>query len=388
MRSLLEVSFSILDRNLAFLKKVSRAKKILIPVKANAYGLGAVPVSAFLKDKVDYLGFAVVEEALEVKESSEFRKASAGPGGEPGFLLLGQSFGKDILSAVESDISITVSDEVFLREAVSAARKAGKKARVHLKFDTGMGRIGFPVYEKGLSGAYEFLEEAFRSRELDVEGIYTHFPDAEDDPEFTLQQVSVFTKIVREAKRLKPEVLAHCSNSAATLLNPDFHMDMVRPGIAFYGSLPVSDLKHPRLGKFSESISPSVRWKAPVTFLKEIPPGITLSYGRTYRSRQRELIATVSVGYHDGYARVMSGKAQVLCCGIRCDVVGRITMDQILVKIDPRIKSKIKPGEYVVLLGEDGGDTIRIEEMASWSGTCTHEVIARIGERVQRRYLR
>ena len=393
MRSFLEVNFSVLEKNLSFLRSISRARKVLIPVKANAYGLGAVEISSFLKDKVDYLGFAVIEEALEVKYAQKFT-CNEVPGVDesisPSFLLLGQAFGEDIKKAIGNGVELTVSDVDFLREAESYARKLGKPALIHLKFDTGMGRIGFPVYERGIEKAYEFLEEALRSKYVVVRGIYTHFPDAENDPDFTSHQFEVFGKIVERARSVKPSIIAHCANSAATLLESKYHLDMIRPGIAFYGSLPVADLSHPGLGKFADRIKPSVRWFAPITYLKDVPPGTTISYGRTYTAKNRERIATVSVGYHDGYARIMSGKAYVVCGGVKCPVVGRITMDQILIRIPDALKDRVKVGESVLLLGEDeqnSENSIRIEKMASWSETCTHEVIARIGERVQRRYV-
>jgi alanine racemase len=213
---------------------------------------------------------------------------------------------------------------------------------------------------------------------LRVEGLFTHFAKAEDDERITKEQLTWFLEIAEAVRSNGHDVrLLHAANTAGTVRHPESHLDLVRPGIGLYGVEP-----GPGVGA-DLGLRPALRWRSEVGMVKRLPAGEAMSYGHRYRLERDSWVATVPVGYADGYARTLTDRGEVLIAGRRCRIAGTVTMDQVLVDCGD---AEAEPGDEVVLIGPQGAETIRVEELAGWLGTVGHEVVARIGERVPRRY--
>jgi len=245
---------------------------------------------------------------------------------------------------------------------------------VHLKIDTGMERIGVHWYS-----AERLLEESLRCRHLRVEGIFTHLANADTrELGHARLQLERFAEVLRfYERRSLPPPLRHAANSGAILQLPESHLDLVRPGILFYGAGPSAEVPAPPL------VGQALRWVTRVVFFKVVQPDHPVSYGSTWTPQAQTRVVTLPVGYGDGYARAMSGQAQVILRGKRYPVIGRICMDQVMVSIG---WDSAWNGDEVVLLGRDGGDAITIEEMSAWAGTIPHEILTSINTRVPRLY--
>ena len=334
-------------------------------VKADGYGHGAVPVSrTALAAGADMLGVASVEEAIELRDA----------GIEAPILILGCSAPDSAAEIVEFDIAATVCDLASAHALAGEAARRRKKARVHIKVDTGMGRIGVPVEE-----ALALAAAAADLPSLELEGIFTHFPSADErDKSFTEEQIRVFRNLLSElaASGIKP-TFAHAANSGAVLDHPSAYFDMVRPGIMFYGLYPSPDSTR------SVPLRPALTFKTRIAFLKEVPPGRTISYGRTFTTSRRTKVATIAVGYADGYSRFLSNKGEAAVRGKRAPVIGRVCMDQTM--LDVTDVPGVQVGDEVVLLG-GGYEFLTVEHVAEMLGTIPHEVVTSISKRVPRVY--
>ena len=333
---------------------------LMAVVKANGYGHGSVPVAkAALAAGAAWLGVALVEEGIALREAdiaapilvlSEFPEGSEA----------------DALAAGLTPTLCTAAGLARLRAAAKAALK------VHVKVDTGMHRIG--VWPPG--DAVRFVNEVVRAG-LTFEGLWTHLARAEEDAPTTDQQLAAFAGVIDGVKGAgHVPALIHAANSAATIRHPASHFDLVRPGIAIYGVQPA-----PGIG---QDLRPALSWHSTVVMAKRLPAGERLSYGHHYELDREAWIATVPVGYADGYPRRASSLAQVLIAGKRCAVAGNVTMDQLLVDCG---ENEPRPGEPVVLIGEQGEERITAEELAGHAGTIAYEVLVRIGDRVPREYV-
>jgi len=277
--------------------------------------------------------------------------------------------------AVEHDIRGALWDLDLALALDEAARALGRTARVHLKVDTGMGRVG------RRPGELAALARSLASlRRVEVEGVFTHFAvaDVPGSPE-TVRQRERFEAALAELARegLRPPI-RHAANTAALMLNPDSHYDLVRAGIGIYGLEPAPGIAWP------VSLTPALSWKSRISMVKWVEPGTTLSYGCTYTARAREQIATLPVGYADGLFRLLSNRGSVLIRGHRCPIVGRICMDQTLVRLPDGLDAS--PGEEAVLIGRQGGLELSATEMAGLIGTINYEVVCAISHRVPRVY--
>ena len=290
-------------------------------------------------------------------------------------LVLGGIWGSQIPEFLRADLTLTASSIEKLEAIDRAAEAMGVTARVHLKIDTGMERIGVHYYN-----AEGFLEAALRCRHVRVEGIFSHFARADEaDPAPSHLQLERFNEVLSfYERRGLPMPIRHMANSAAILRFPEAYFDMVRPGILLYGVYPSAEV--PR----TVEVAPALSWKTRVVYFKVTKPGHGVSYGWTWAPDRMTRIVTLPVGYGDGYFRSMSGKAQVLIRGRRYPVVGRICMDQMMVNIGWETAYN---GDEVVLIGEQGNERITVEDLAEWAGTIPYEVLTNINTRVPRLYV-
>jgi alanine racemase len=359
-----EVNLAKIESNLeAIHRKVAPAR--LMPIlKANAYGHGLVEVAMRLAHSVDYLGVAVLEEGILLREA----------GVEAPILVLGGIWGDQIPLYLKYNLTLTASSVERLEQIDSLAGQAKVKARVHLKIDTGMERIGVHYYN-----ANSLQEAALKYPHIDVEGIFSHFANADRaDLTHARLQLERFEEVIRFYERHGlPPPLRHIANSAAILQLPESYFDMVRPGILMYGVYPEKEV--PR----SIQVSPALSWKSRVVYFKVVEPGHPVSYGSTWASDHPIRLVTVPVGYGDGYFRSMSNQAGVILHGRRYPQVGMICMDQMMVNIE---MDSAYNGDEVILVGESPGGRIRVEDLAEWAGTNPYEILTNINTRVPRVY--
>jgi alanine racemase len=357
----LEVHLPQLRKNLQAIRAHVGTAKVMPMIKANAYGHGVDGVAPFVEPDADAFGVALVEEAIYLRELGITKPILVAGGILPGQIPL----------FLEYDLILTASSPELLASAETAAQAAHKTLAVHLKIDTGMERVGVHDYE-----AESFLEQSLECKHLLIEGVYTHFANSED-PALTHARLQLerFQEALRfYEKRSLPSPVRHMANSGAILQFPESHMDLVRPGVMFYGVYPVG-VEH------TVEIAPALRWVSHVAFSKITLPGRPVSYGSLWQSDVATRIVTIPCGYGDGYFRRMTNKAQVLVKGTRYPQVGRICMDQFMVNAG---NDDVQVGDEVVLLG----DGITADELGEWTGTNEYEVLTNISARVPRIYLR
>jgi alanine racemase len=362
-----EIDLNAIAENIRTIRRaVGPGVKIMPAVKADGYGHGSVKVSRTALDAgANILGVASVEEAVELRDG----------GIDAPILILGCSMSDSADEIVESGISATVCDLNIACDLAAAAVRRQKKAHVHIKVDTGMGRIGAPV-EK----AIELVTALVGLPSIEVDGIFTHFPSSDEtDRSFTEEQICIFKGLLSELNScgIAPP-FAHAANSAAVMDYPTSYFDLVRPGLAVYGWYP-----SPEVGRKIE-VHPSLTFRTRIVFMKELPPGKTVSYGRAFTTTRRTKVATLPVGYADGYDRRLSNCGEVAVKGHRAPVIGRVCMDQILV--DVTNVPDVALGDDVILLG-GGYDYLSVERVAEMLGTIPHDVITSIGKRVPRVYV-
>lgn len=355
----LEVNLPQLRKNLQAIRAHVAPAKVMPMVKANAYGHGVDGLAPFIEPDVDYFGVALVEEGVHLRQLGITKP----------ILVAGGTLPEQIPLFLQYDLILTASSPELLAAAESAAESTNKKLTAHLKIDTGMERVGVHEYE-----AISFLEQSLQCKHVLIEGIYTHFANSED-PQLThaRQQLERFQEVLRfYDKRSLPTPIRHMSNSAAVLQFPESHMDMVRPGVMFYGIYPVG-VEH------TVEIAPILKWRSQVAFSKITLPGRPVSYGSLWQSDVPTRIVTIPCGYADGYFRRMTNQAQVIVNGKKYPQVGRICMDQFMVNLGD---DEAQVGDEVVLLG----DGITAYDLANWAGTNEYEVLTNISARVPRLY--
>lgn len=335
-------------------------------IKANAYGHGIVPVARHLTSLgVPYLGVALLEEGLLLREHDV----------ETPVLVLGGSLPEQLPLFLEHDLTITTASVEKLALIDTTARRLGKTARLHLKIDTGMERLGVHYYN-----ANGFLEAALRCKHCQVEGIFSHFANADAaDLTSAREQLARFNNVLRfYENRGVASPLRHIANSGAILQLPESHFDFVRAGIMLYGVYPSRDVQP------TVAVRPVLSWKSHVVYVKSVRPGHPVSYGSTWQSDREVRIVTIPVGYGDGYFRALSNRSQVIIRGRKYPVVGRVCMDQVLVNVD---QDSVYPGDEVILLGQSGDVAITANDLADLAGTIGYEVLTNINSRVPRVYV-
>jgi alanine racemase len=361
-----EVNLDHLESNLDAIRRSVAPSKVLLVVKANAYGHGLVEISKALADKSDYIGVAVLEEAILLRDL----------GIKAPIIVLGGIWREQIPRYLQYDLTLTASSVERLEQINAAAGQMGIKAKVHLKIDTGMERIGIHYYS-----AHLLQEAALKCAQVEVEGIFSHLANA-DSPNLSHARLQLerFNEVLRfYERRSLPMPMRHIANSAAVLQLPESHMDMVRPGILLYGVYPSVSVPH------TVKVKPALSWKSRVVYFKVVKSGHAVSYGSTWHSDHDVRLVTIPIGYGDGYFRSMSNRAQVILHGKKYSQVGSICMDQLMVNIE---RDSAYNGDEAILLGEDGGERIRVEDLAEWAGTIPYEILTNINTRVPRVYIR
>ncbi|MBQ8821032.1 MAG: alanine racemase [Lachnospiraceae bacterium] len=372
-RGYIQVNLDDIIENLEHMKAhIDTGAGILAVIKTDGYGHGAVSIAAEI-EKLDFLyGFAVAtaEEAFELRDH----------GIKKPILVLGYSFPYAYERFVKEDIRPTVFREDMLMALAEAARKQGKKAFVHVKVDTGMGRIGIMPDESGLA----FVEKLLSCEDIVAEGIFTHFACADMlDKSFTELQMRRFQGFIAGVKeRFDYEfTYCHCSNSAAIMELEKANMDLVRAGIIMYGLMPSNEVDMQNI-----SLKPALSLYSQVVFVKECEPGTTVSYGSCFVSDKRMRIATVPLGYGDGYPRSLSGKGYVLIRGQKAPILGRVCMDQFMVDVT-HIAGACE-GDKVTLIGRDGEEEITADYLGELSGRFNYELVCELNPRLPRIYLK
>ncbi|MDR3253506.1 MAG: alanine racemase [Endomicrobium sp.] len=343
---------------------IAKDTKIMIVMKANAYGHDEITLAKEAQKASIYcIAVSSIEEGIRLREADV----------KSNILVLGNIYPFENFNvALVHSLTPTIStmSEISVLEYLS--RRLNKKINFHLQIDTGMGRIGAMP-----ENSYSILQKIAKTPKINMEGMYTHFPVADTDPVFTQSQLDIFTKIIKFARiNLKLKFIAHAANSAALFRNKRSHLDMVRPGLSIYGLMP---FKH--ADRFLK-LKPVLSWKTKITFLNRVPSGFCVSYGRTFVTNRASVIATIPVGYADGYNRLLSNRGDVLVHGKRCPVIGRITMDMTMIDVT-NIKGVVV-GDEVVLIGSQGKEQIKADELAKIQNTINYEITGAISARVPR----
>ena len=353
-----EVDHGALRHNAAAMRKlVGDQTGLIAVVKADGYGHGGPEVAQTLAPFAEQFGVATVGEARAVRAAVL----------DKDILILSPCLPEEREAAVREGFIPVISSTA---EAKAYARLVqGKPARIHLCVDTGMGRIG--VWQ---DDALKTAQEIAAIESLDIESVSTHLPVADSDPAFTAEELRAWETLIGQLRAILPTAKFHALNSAGSLQRPEHAADRVRPGLALYGISPLPD--------FQQLLRPAMTLKTRITLVRDVGPGRGISYGRDFITAQPMRIATLAMGYADGYPRQTSNQgAQVLIRGKRCPILGRITMDQFMVNVTD-LPRDVAPDEEVVLFGKQGDEEITVGEIAAWAGTISWDILTRLGKRV------
>jgi len=363
-----EVNLDHLCANLKAIREKTFPAKVMVILKANAYGHGIDAVARHLAPHADYIGVAVLEEGILLREM----------GIRTPILVLGGIWEEQIPDFIQHDLTLTASSVERLQQIDRAAESLRKKAIVHLKIDTGMERIGVHYYN-----AYTLQEAALGCKHVITEGIYSHFANSDaENLDHARIQLARFNEVLDFYPKhsLPTPPLRHIANSGAILqLSDEAKFDMVRPGILLYGVYPSDEVKR------TFKVTPALSWSSKVVYFKVTQPKHPVSYGSTWQSEQSTRVVTVPVGYGDGYFRAMSNKAEVIIRGVKVPQVGRICMDQMVVSLGA--EGTGYNGDEVMLIGKQGEHRIAAEDLARWAGTIPYEILTNINTRVPRVYI-
>lgn len=377
-----EIDLGAIGQNVSQLRRItSPSAKLMAVVKANGYGHGAVPVAVTaLKNGADRLGVARMEEGKQLREA----------GIEAPILLFGLTHPDQVDDVIRHGLTPTVFS---LENAKLLSEKIGRRSPplgIHLKIDTGMGRIGLlpdalcaDPAEKGSSARLlEIITRIIRLPGLQLEGIYTHFASADSaDKTYTRLQLKRFLDILEKLRRSGIDTgIRHAANSGGIIDHPESHLDMVRPGISLYGLYPSPEVTREKL-----PLIPAMALKTTIIQIKEVPAGFKISYGSTYETTRITRIATLSIGYADGLNRLLSSRGWMLVHGVRAPIVGRVCMD--LTMIDVGHIPDAKAGDEVVVFGRQNNAELHVDEIADMLDTINYEVVTGISERVPRAYV-
>jgi len=357
-----EVDLTKLAANLVRVRaQVAPSVKLLTLVKANAYGHGAVPVSQFLQTKqlCEFLGVASVEEGLQLRQA----------GIELPILVLGSIYPFEAFEyAIKNKLAVTIASLEAANAVCQIAEKLEQTAYCHVKQDTGMGRIGT---RRGK--VIDVLQTLAKHKYIVLDGLYSHLSSVDTDPVYTDEQIGYYRDTLTNMQLRGISVRhRHLAASAALVARPDIHYDMVRPGHSAYG--------------LEKGYEPVLSLKTKVVYVKDVPAGASISYGRSFIADKPMKVATLPLGYGDGYLRALSNKADVLIKGKRCRVLGNITMDMMMVDISS--VAPVSVGEEVVVVGKQGGEKITLDELAQKAGTIDYELCTLLSARVPRVYKR
>lgn len=347
---------------------IKKGTKLMAIIKADAYGHGAVPIAKALDDKgIDAYGVAIIEEAVELREA----------GIKKPILILGYTPKEQYDLVVSYDVTQTVFQYEMAQALSEEALKQGKIVKIHIKLDTGMSRIGFKDNEESIKEIKKISE----LRGIELEGLFSHFARA-DEKERSCTEIQL-KRYLDFARKLENENIhipvKHISNSAGIIEFPEANLDMVRCGISTYGIYPSDDVNHKDV-----KLLPAMELKTHVIYVKDVDAGIGISYGATYVTDKKMRIATIPVGYADGYSRNLSNKGKVIIHGQYAPIIGKVCMDQFMVDVSSI--DNVKQGDTVTLLGRDQDAYISSEELAEWSHSFPYELVCTVGKRIPRVY--
>lgn len=370
MRTFAEISLdNIRDNVLNIQAHIGEDKKILAVIKADGYGHGSIPIAKYLSREKLVYGFGV----STVREAVVLRKA----GISMPILILGYVFPDDFETVIRYGITTTVFQLETAKILSEKAGECGETARIHIKIDTGMGRIGFSPVESSLDD----IEAITKLPNINVEGIFTHFACADcKDKASSLEQLERFKNIVSSLESRGVSIpIKHTCNSAGIIEFDEAHFDMVRAGIIIYGLYPSDEVR-----KDIIALKPAMTLKSRVSYVKTVPAGTPISYGSIYVTSEERKIATISIGYADGIMRSLTGKGEVIIRGKRAKTVGKICMDQMMADVTDI--EGVEQGDFVVVIGKDGGEEITMEEISAKANTFNYEFVCGFQRRVPRIY--
>ncbi len=353
-------------------ENIGKDTRMVGVIKTDAYGHGAVQIGRVLEALPYVYGYAVatVEEAMELRDAGILKPV----------IILGHTFEYAYPTIVEQDFRPATFQLSSAMKLSEAARAAGKNVKVHIAVDTGMGRIGVMPDEEGLSTVLQIAALPH----IEIEGIFTHFARADEaDKQYANRQTELYTAFVKQVEQeLGYRIpLKHISNSAGIVELPEVNFDLVRAGITMYGLWPSDEVSRKIL-----NLRPVMQLKSHVAYVKKVPAGTAISYGGTYVTEHEEVIATIPVGYGDGYPRGLSNCGEVLIRGKRAPIRGRVCMDQCMVDVSDI--PNVAEGDEVTLLGTDGTQQITMEDLGALSGRFNYEIACLINQRVPRVYIR
>lgn len=371
-RAWAEVDLDAIAHNLSEIKRISNKKtEIMAVVKADAYGHGVLEtVNILINSGVKGLAVSMLDEAIQLRKI----------GVKVPILILSYTDPVRAMEIIEHNVTQTVFSHDLAEALSKAAVTAKKNVKIHIKIDTGMTRVGFmPGYS-----AVKNVEKICKLQNIVLEGLFTHFASADEhDESYTKMQFERFMNICMELNRIGIHIpIRHVCNSAGIIQYPKMHLEMVRPGIILYGLYPSDDLD-----KKTIELKPVMTLKANIILVKEVVKDSPISYGRIFTTNKQSKIATVPIGYADGYSRLLTNKGEVLVNGQRAPIVGKICMDQCMIDVTD-IKGNVCVGDEVVLLGRSGNEEISADEIARKLGTINYEVVSVIGKRIPRVYLK
>ena len=368
LRTRAEISLDAIEHNVSALRaRLAPGVKLMCVIKADAYGHGALPLARFLDDKCEYYAVSVLEEALTLRAA----------GIKKPMLLLCYTSPGQFEALLAANVAQTIYSLGQARALSKFAQSRAKRVKIHVKVDTGMARIGF----EDTDASIEEIAQIARLPGVKIEGLFTHFACADEaDKTSALVQRGRFAAFIQKLEAAGVEIpLKHACNSAAAM-EFDEHDDLVRFGIGLYGLYPSEQVDKARV-----PLRPAMAWKTHVVHLKTVPPGTGVSYGHTFVTQRETRVATLPVGYADGYPRALSNQGHVIIRGQYAPIIGRICMDQCMADVTdiPGIGME----DEVILLGEDGGCRITMEEIGAMSASFNYETACRVSQRVPRVYL-
>ncbi|AJH01156.1 alanine racemase [Clostridium beijerinckii] len=366
-----EIDLDAIAYNMKNIKNLAKDKEVIAVVKADCYGHGALDVvPTLLENGASRLAVAVLTEGIELRNDNI--KAP--------IMILGYTPSYLNEELIKYDLEQTVYDLDYAKELSKTALSLNKKAKIHIAIDTGMGRIGFLPTEKAIDDICKICS----LDGLEVIGIFTHFSTSDEkDKEYTNEQFEKFTDLLKKLSNLNIEIpIKHVSNSGAIMDMPETYLDAVRAGIILYGYYPSNEVKKENL-----SLKPALTLKATITRVQEMDAGMSISYGRTFKTERRSLIATIPIGYADGYSRLLAKNAKVIINGQFAPIVGRICMDQCMIDITD-INGDIKVGDEVIILGEQNGLRFNADNFAEIMGTINYEILCMLKYRIPRVYVK
>ena len=365
-----KVDLDCIRQNILAMKdNIKKGTAVAAVIKTDGYGHGAVPVAFALKDIVNAFAVATVDEGMNLRRH----------GLENDIYILGFLPENRIEDAICNEIRPAVFEYDMAEKISRKAAELGRTAKIHIKVDTGMGRIGFLVNEDSVSEAVKIS----KLPNIEIEGIFTHFASSDSsDKKMASEQFKKFRWFIDRLEKNGVNIkIKHCDNSAGIIDIPEDSLDLVRAGIALYGLYPSEEVN-----KKSVLLRPALSMKSHIIYLKEVDAGYGISYGSTFVTRRRTKVATIPVGYGDGYQRNLSNKGYVLLHGQKAKILGRVCMDQFMVDVTD-IEGAAE-GDEVTLIGKDGAECITVEELAELAGTFNYEFVCDLGKRVPRVYYR